>query len=46
MLRLPDHDAIQRYLRTHYLSPTVADRVTAPLTLTKRGCLVVAAKDR
>jgi hypothetical protein len=42
---LPDRDAIQRYLRTHYLSPAVADRVSPPLTLTKRGCLVIASKD-
>ena len=45
LLRLPDRDAIRRYLRTHYLSPAVADRVSPPLTLTKRGCLVIASKD-
>ena len=44
LLRLPDDDAIRRYLRTHYLSPTIVNRMQAPLTLTKRGCLVVAAK--
>lgn len=42
LLRLPDREAISRYLRTHHLPATVADRVTAPLTLTKRGCLVIA----
>jgi hypothetical protein len=45
LLRLPDRDAIQRYLRTHYLSPAVVDRVSPPLMLTKRGCLVIASKD-
>ena len=45
LLRLPDRDAIRRYARTHYLSPAVADRVSAPVTVTKRGCLVVAVKD-
>ena len=44
LLRLPDRDAIRRYLRTHYLSPAVADQVRPPLTLTKRGCLVIAVK--
>jgi SAM-dependent methyltransferase len=44
LLHLPDREAIRRYLRTHYLPTTVADRLTAPLTVTKRGCLVVAVK--
>jgi SAM-dependent methyltransferase len=44
LLRLPDREAIRRYARTHYLPAAVADRVSAPLTLTKRGCLVVAVK--
>jgi SAM-dependent methyltransferase len=44
LLRLPDETAIQRYLRTHYLPASTAQRVTAPLTLTKRGCLVMAVK--
>jgi len=44
LLRLPDGEAIRRYLRTHYLPADIAERVTPPLTLTKRGCLVVAGK--
>jgi SAM-dependent methyltransferase len=42
ILRLPDQEALRRYLRTHYLAASVADRVTTPLTVTKRGCLVIA----
>lgn len=45
LLRLPDDEAISRYLRTHYLPAAIAERVTPPLTLTKRGCLVIAVKD-
>lgn len=45
LLRLPDSEAISRYLRTHYLPADIADRLTPPLTLTKRGCLVIAVKD-
>lgn len=45
LLRLPDDEAIHRYLRTHYLPASVAQQVTAPLTVTKRGCLVIAVKD-
>jgi SAM-dependent methyltransferase len=44
LLRLPNDEAIRRYLRTHHLSTSIADRVTAPLTVTKRGCLVIAGK--
>ncbi|MGH9004903.1 MAG: class I SAM-dependent methyltransferase [Acidimicrobiia bacterium] len=44
-LRLPDQEAVRRYLRTHYLPASIAERVTPPLTLTKRGCLVLAVKD-
>lgn len=44
LLRLPDHQAIRRYLRTHYLPAGIAESVPAPLTLTKRGCLVMASK--
>jgi SAM-dependent methyltransferase len=45
LLRLPDPDAIRRYLRTHYLSATIGERLTPPLIVTKRGCLVIAVKD-
>ncbi len=44
LLRLPDREAIRRYLRTHYLPAGMAEQLTAPLTVTKRGCLVIAAK--
>jgi SAM-dependent methyltransferase len=39
---LPDRDAVLRYCRSHFLPPEAADRVTPPVTLTKRGCLVWA----
>jgi SAM-dependent methyltransferase len=42
LLRLPDRDALRRYLRTHYLPASTADQLTTPLTVTKRGCLVIA----
>jgi SAM-dependent methyltransferase len=45
LLRLPDREAIRRYLRTHYLPASMADQLTAPLTVTKRGCLVIAVND-
>lgn len=45
LLRLPDREAITRYLRTHYLPASLAPRLTPPLTLTKRGCLVIAVKE-
>jgi SAM-dependent methyltransferase len=41
---LPDRDAVLRYCRTHFLPPEAADRVTPPVTLTKRGCLVWARR--
>jgi SAM-dependent methyltransferase len=44
LLRLPNDEAIGRYLRTHHLPASVADRVTAPLTVTKRGCLIIARR--
>jgi hypothetical protein len=44
LLRLPDREAIRRYLRTHYLPASLAQRLTPPLTVTKRGCLVIAVK--
>jgi SAM-dependent methyltransferase len=39
---LPDRDAVARYCRSHFLPPEAAGRVTPPVTLTKRGCLVWA----
>jgi SAM-dependent methyltransferase len=39
---LPDRDAVLQYCRSHFLPPEAADRVTPPVTLTKRGCLVWA----
>jgi SAM-dependent methyltransferase len=39
---LPDRDAVERYCRSHFLLPEAADRVTPPVTLTKRGCVVWA----
>jgi SAM-dependent methyltransferase len=39
---LPDGDAVARYCRSHFLPPEAAGRVTPPVTLTKRGCLVWA----
>lgn len=44
--RLPDHSAVLRYCRSHFLPPEAADRVTPPVTLTKRGCLVWARATR
>ncbi|WP_152363830.1 class I SAM-dependent methyltransferase [Microlunatus speluncae] len=43
-LLLPNAAAVQRYVRHHFLPPEAADSVTAPLTLTKRGCFVWARK--
>jgi hypothetical protein len=40
LVRLPDREAVVRYLRSHWLAAGIADRVDAPLTLTKRGCEV------
>ena len=44
MTRLPDHDAVLRYCRSHLLPAEAAERVTPPVWLTKRGCLVYARK--
>jgi SAM-dependent methyltransferase len=46
LVRLEDRFAVVRYLRSHHLPPGRVDRVETPLTLTKRGCLVVARKSR
>lgn len=42
MTHLPDRDAVVRYCRSHLLPPEAVDRVTPPVWLTKRGCLVYA----
>jgi SAM-dependent methyltransferase len=44
MTYLPDRDAVLRYCRSHSLHRDVADRVTPPVWLTKRGCVVYAYK--
>jgi SAM-dependent methyltransferase len=41
---LEDRAALERYCVHHLLDASIADRVATPLTLTKRGCLVVARK--
>jgi SAM-dependent methyltransferase len=42
LVNLPDEDAIDRYCRSHRIDRTRAKTVHAPLTLTKRGCVVIA----
>jgi SAM-dependent methyltransferase len=44
MTYLIDRDAVLRYCRSHSLPLDAADRVTPPVWLTKRGCLVYAVK--
>jgi SAM-dependent methyltransferase len=46
LVELADRDAVARYTRSHFLPPEIADRVTTPLLLTKRGVLVWARKHR
>jgi SAM-dependent methyltransferase len=41
---LPDEAAVARYCVSHSLPPTAARRVTPPVLLTKRGCLVLARR--
>ena len=43
---LPDRDAVVRYCRSHFLPADAVDRVTPPVTLTKRGCVVWARASR
>jgi len=40
MTLLPDRESVVRYCRSHLLAPEAADRVSPPVWLTKRGCLV------
>ena len=44
MTYLSDRDAVLRYCRSHSLHRDAADRVTPPVWLTKRGCVVYAYK--
>jgi SAM-dependent methyltransferase len=44
MTLLLDGDAVVRFCRAHLLPPESAERVTPPVWLTKRGCLVFAYK--
>jgi len=41
---LPDAQAVERYCVHHSLPHSAADRVTPPVLLTKRGCLVFARR--
>ena len=45
MTYLPDREAVLRYCRSHSLHSDHADRVTPPVWLTKRGCLVSAYRE-
>jgi SAM-dependent methyltransferase len=44
MTLLADNAAVLRYCRSHLLPPEAADRVTPPVWLTKRGCLLYSYK--
>lgn len=44
LVTLPDRHAVLAYCRSHFLPAEAADRVTPPVTLTKRGCFVFARK--
>ncbi len=44
LLTLPDHAAVTRYLIGHLADPAIADTVTTPLQVTKRGSLIWASK--
>jgi SAM-dependent methyltransferase len=44
LVRLGDKDEIAAYARSHLLGAAVIDTVEAPLTLTKRGCLIWARR--
>lgn len=44
LVSLPDGAAIERYCLHHLLPPSAATRVTPPVLLTKRGCLVFARR--
>lgn len=44
LVQLRDRDAVARYLRSHDLPANALERVQPPLTLTKRGCLILGFK--
>ncbi len=44
MTLLPDREAVLRFCRSHGLPHEAAERVSPPVWLTKRGCLVYAYK--
>jgi SAM-dependent methyltransferase len=44
LVSLPDAAAVARYCKHHLLPPSAAARVTPPVRLTKRGCLVFARR--
>jgi SAM-dependent methyltransferase len=44
LVQIPDRKALARYLRSHGLPPDKVERVSPPITLTKRGCLVLGHK--
>ena len=41
LVRLQDREAVALYLRSHHLPAGTVERVRTPLTLTKRGCLIL-----
>jgi SAM-dependent methyltransferase len=44
LVSLPDREAVLAFCRSHFLPAEAAERVTPPVTLTKRGCFVFARK--
>jgi ubiquinone/menaquinone biosynthesis C-methylase UbiE len=44
LVRIPERKTLARYLRSHGLPPDTVERVSPPITLTKRGCLVLGYK--
>jgi hypothetical protein len=44
MVILHDREEVAAYARSHSIPPQVAEAVEAPITLTKRGCLVWARR--
>lgn len=44
LVTLADREAVLAFCRSHFLPASCADRVDPPVTLTKRGCFVLAQK--
>ena len=48
LVRLPDRNAVRDYLIARFVAPeaavTAAERVTTPVTITKRGAVIHARK--